>query len=176
MDLTNKQILMVIPPSKFRDEELLEPIDIFEKAGALVDIASDSVSEATGVLGNKVTVDEDIKNVDLDDYDAVVFVGGIGNEEYKTYENKNYIDLAKKAFSQGKVIGAICVAPTIIANAGLLKGKDATVFASKADYLKEKGANYINQDVVQSGDIVTANGPKAARSFAITLVRILEKK
>jgi protease I len=75
---------------------------------------------------------------------------------------------------QGKVLAAICIAPVTLANAGVLKGKKATVFPSLQSQLTAQGARVVNQDVVQDGKLLTASGPKAAREFAAALVKMLE--
>ena len=106
-DLSNRTILMVIAPSGFRDEELFVPEEFFEKNGAEVVIASDRKGTARGMLGRTASVDLSVSEVDISDYDAVVFVGGSGVESHKLYENEAYLKLAADADSSGKVIGAI---------------------------------------------------------------------
>lgn len=174
--LDNKKILMVIPPNHFRDEELLEPKKLFEDNGAEVDIGSDSVKESNGMMGAKVTVNKDVEDIDINDYVAVVFVGGTGVQSYETYLNQRYLNLAKNANTAGKIVAAICLAPSILANANLLRGKNATVYSSKTDYIKSKGANFIAKPVVVDGNIITGNGPTAVKEFAETIVKELIQK
>ena len=165
-DLSNKTILMVIAPSDFRDEELFVPKDFFEKNGAEVVIASEKKGTAKGMLGGTVSVDLSVSEVDISDYDAVVFVGGSGVESHKLYEDGAYLKLAADADSSGKVIGAICLGPMVPAGAGILSGKDATVFESGTSYITGKGANYTGAGVTRDGRIVTGEGPHAAEEFA----------
>jgi len=84
-------------------------------------------------------------------------------QEY--FGNKTALKLAKEAFAKGKVVAAICIAPVILANAGILNGKKATVWPSMADSIKQKGANYTGADVETDGRIVTGNGPNAVYKF-----------
>ncbi len=165
-DLSNKTILMVIAPSDFRDEELFVPKDFFEKNGAEVVIASEKKGTAKGMLGGTVSVDLSVHDVVISDYDAVVFVGGSGVELHKLYENDAYLKLAADADSSGKVIGAICLGPMVPASAGILSGKDATVFESGISFITGKGANYTGAGVTRDGRIVTGEGPHAAEEFA----------
>ncbi|NOQ33704.1 MAG: hypothetical protein GQ567_05875 [Methanosarcinales archaeon] len=165
-DLSNKTILMVIAPSDFRDEELFVPKDFFEKNGAEVVIASEKKGTAKGMLGGTVSVDLSVHDVVISDYDAVVFVGGSGVELHKLYENDSYLKLAADADSSGKVIGAICLGPMVPASAGILSGKDATVFESGISFITGKGANYTGAGVTRDGRIVTGEGPHAAEEFA----------
>jgi protease I len=166
MDLSNKTILMVIAPSDFRDEELFVPKEFFEKNGAEVVIASDRKGTSKGMLGRTASVDLPISDVNISDYDAVVFVGGSGIESHKLYEDEAYLKLAADADSSEKVIGAICLGPMVPAAAGILSGKNATVFESGAAYITGKGANYTGAVVTRDGRIITGEGPDAAEEFA----------
>lgn len=174
--MVGKKVVMVIAPSNFRDEELLKPKRVLESAGASVRIASKGVPEAAGVLGARVKVDMDLPEVNVEDYDAVVFIGGGGASVY--FNDEIALDLAQKSFDAGKVTAAICIAPVILANAGILKGKKATSWTSPTDKstaeaLKAGGAKYVGNDVVVDGFIVTANGPGAAEEFGRKLVQLL---
>ena len=156
-------ILMVIAPERFRDEELLEPKRVFEENGINVVIASKGVKKAKGKLGVIVDVDKEVKEITAEDYDAVVFVGGPGAAIY--FDDDMALKLARDAYKKCKVIAAICVAPSILANAGIFKGKKATCFESQQENLKMKGAIYTGDDVTKDGKIITANGPGAAVKF-----------
>jgi len=170
-NLKGKKILMIIAPKNFRDEELLKPKEILEKAGAKVEIASKNVSVAKGMLGSTVNVDFDISEVDVKSYDAIIFVGGTGAEIY--FEDAQALRIAREAYEQGKVIGAICIAPSILANSGILEGKRATAWPSEANNLEAKGAKYTGELVTKDGKIITAKGPEAAEQFGKTIVQTL---
>ncbi|MFH0732319.1 MAG: DJ-1/PfpI family protein [Candidatus Omnitrophota bacterium] len=170
----SKKILMIIAKDGFRDEELFEPKSVFEKAGYKVIVASSSAGIATGKLGAKVMVDETIDKVDAQGYDAVVFVGGPGAAEY--FKNLTAHSIAKKVNEQRKLLCAICVAPVILAEAGILKGKRATVWVSDAASIKAKGADYAGEGVVVDGNIITASGPSFAKEFGERIVEKLKIK
>ena len=172
-DLSNKTILMVIAPSDFRDEELFVPEGFFEKNGADVVITSETKGTAKGMLGGTASVDLSVSDVDISDYDAVVFVGGSGIESHKLYENKAYLKLAADAENSGKIIGAICLGPMVPAGAGIMSGKNATVFESGRSYIIGKGANYTGAEVTRDGRIITGEGPHAAEEFARTVAGAL---
>ena len=74
-----------------------------------------------------------------------------------------------------KVVAAICLAPVVLARAGILKGKKATYFNSPVSFreMKAGGAVLVDKAVVTDGRIVTANGPAAAAEFADTFIRTL---
>ncbi len=161
--MEGKNILMVIAPENFRDEELLEPKEIFENLGTLVTVASKGTDSARGMYGAMVTVDKDILEVNVEKYDAVVFVGGSGTTIY--FEDQIAQNIAKEAYEKGKIVGAICIAPSILANAGLLEGKSVTSFSSEKANLESHGAEYTGATVEQDGNIITGNGPEAATEF-----------
>ncbi len=167
-----KKILMIIASQNFRDEELLIPKKLFEKEGYQVVIASSSLKPAKGMLGALVTPQILIDQVNVDDYDAIVFVGGIGAQEY--FHNPVAHKIAREAVVKGKVLGAICLAPRILAEAGVLKGKKATVWQSEGKALEEKGAIYTGKPVEIDGKIVTGAGPFAAEEFAKAILNLLK--
>jgi len=172
-----KQILMIIAPKEFRDEEYFIPRDIFKKNNFKVVTASKGVDIARGKLGGVVMVDTDISNIDqIDVYSTIVFVGGMGAT---IYQNDKIIDELILKFSKAeKIIAAICIAPTILAYNGILSGKKATVWNSDSNQevlFKEKNINYTNEKVTVSGNFITANGPLAAEEFANTIVNELKR-
>ena len=174
--LSGKKVVMIIAPQKFRDEELLHSKAVLEKNGAIVKVASLKKATAIGMLGARVMPDLPLSAVRAEEYDAVVFIGGIGAEVY--FNNPMAIGLAQKAYNLGKVVGAICIAPSILAIAGLLNGKRATVWNGQKyiDILRKHGAIYTGEPVTVDGGIVTANGPQSARKFGETLTEMLASR
>jgi len=172
--LAGKKILIVIAKSKFRDEEYLEPRKALEDAGAIITVASSSLNTSEGMLGFKVKPDVLIGNVKEEDFDGIVFIGGGGAAEY--FDNPAAHKLAQGFFEHGKLTSAICIAPATLANAGVLKGKKATSFPSSLPILKAKGVILSNGNVVVDGNIVTAVGPEAAKTFGEKLLNVLNSQ
>ncbi len=170
-DLGGKKALMIIASSNFRDEEYNEPRRILEGAGVKITVASSSLEVAKGMLGGSAKPDILISQVDVSDYDAILFIGGSGASEY--WNDPTTHTIAKEAVKQGKVLGAICIAPTTLANAGVLTGKKVTAFSSEVAKLRSKGANYTGADVEIDGRIITASGPGAAVKFGQKIVQAL---
>ncbi|MBF0361458.1 MAG: DJ-1/PfpI family protein [Oligoflexia bacterium] len=168
---TNKKILMIVSADNFRDEEYQEPREIFEKAGATVTVACSSKKISVGMFGMKITPDLLINDVKVEAYDAIVFVGGTGSVEY--FGNKKALEIACESVKLNKILAAICLAPGILARAGVLKGKRATVYSSEMENLRESGAIYSDSSVERDGKIVTANGPSAALKFAETILNVM---
>jgi protease I len=166
-----KRVVMIIAPDGFRDEELLEPKEILEKNGVAVTIASSTTNIAKGMLGAKIKPEITIQDLNIKDFDAVVFVGGVGAQVY--WQDPTAHKIAKEAYSAGKVVAAICIAPVTLANAGLLNGKRATVWESEGAQLQAKGSKYTAEDVEKDGSIITANGPRAAGKFGKAILEAL---
>ena len=166
-----KKVVMIIAPSNFRDEELFVTKKVLENKGIEVKVASVKKTSIRGMLGGSINPDLKLDEVNLDEFDGVIFVGGIGAQFYWGYEPA--LKLAQEAFRKGKVIGAICIAPVILANAGILKDKKATVWPSEARRIKAKDAVYIKTSVVKDGNIITASGPQAAEKFGKMIAQAL---
>ncbi|MDI6890946.1 MAG: DJ-1/PfpI family protein [Thermodesulfovibrionales bacterium] len=171
--IEGKKVVMIISSKNFRDEELQKPLSILKEHGARVTIACSSLKMAEGMLGAKVKPDILIKDVNVADFDAVVFVGGSGASEY--WNDPIAHKIAREAFKQNKVLCAICIAPVTLANAGVLKGKKATVWSSEKDKIVATGAIYTGADVQVDGRIITANSPVSAKKFAEAIVNALAK-
>ena len=171
MVIKEKKALFIIAPKNFREEELFEPKEILEKAGIKTVIASRNVGTIMGLGGETVKASIALEDVDIKNYNAIVFIGGPGASAY--FDDAKARQIAKQAVEKGKILGAICIAPSILANAGLLKGKKATAFSDQAENLHEKGADYTGKDVTIDGKIITANGPSAAKQFGETITNAL---
>jgi len=171
--LTGKKIVMIIAARMFESSEFKEPKDIFEREGAKIIVASSTLADANSGGFPDLIVKPDIliNDVQVKDYDAVVFIGGWGCNEY--VDNPIIHKIAKQAVEQGKILAAIELAPNILANAGVLKGKKAT--ASRSYILKEKGAIYTGNPVERDGNIITGSGPNAATEFGQAIASALSE-
>jgi protease I len=174
--LAGTKVLMIIAPEQFRDEELLEPQRILSEQGAHVTVASTKPGEAEGMLGAKVRPDTTIDTIKPADYHAVVVIGGMGSPEY-LWNNPTLHDILKQCHQNNKVVAAICLSGAVLANAGVLAGKRATVYATpeSLEALESGKANYVKEHVVADGNVITADGPEAAPEFADEIATALQK-
>ena len=169
--LTGRKVVMVIAPQNFRDEELLQPKKILTEKGAEVTVACASLETAKGMLGAEVKPDMLVSEIKPEDWDAIILVGGTGATHY--FEDSSVHSMLNEARKQNKIVGAICIAPVTLANAGILSGKKATVYSSEVQTLKDKGAECTGKDVERDGNIITASGPQAAEEFGNTIAQAL---
>jgi len=167
------KVLMVIAQNGFRDEEFFEPRDVLIKNSIEVEVASQAMEMARGKLGGVVMPDLTIAEASVDDFEAIIFVGGPGAAVYLNDPVAH--KLAKDFYAAGKIVAAICMAPSILANAGLLKNKKATCWSGEKENLEAHGAKYTGADVEIDGKIITACGPEAARQFGEEIVKLLVK-
>ena len=169
-----KKALFIIAPINFRDEEFFEPKAILEKAEVEITCASLSTAIAKGKLGALVKPDIALKDVCVSDYDAFVFIGGSGASVY--FADSLAHRIAQEAVKRQKLLAAICASVVILARAGVLKGIKATVFPTDKAELIDNGAKYSAKPVEMDGNIITGNGPQAARQFGQTIAQLLTKK
>jgi protease I len=166
-----KRVVMVIAPEAFRDEEYAHPKEVLEARGAEVVTASRSAGTCRGKLGMTATATVALADIRAEDYDAVVFVGGGGAETY--FDDPIAHALVRSAHEQGKVLGAICIAPSVLARAGLLRGVRATAFETQEADLVKHGALWTGAPVEVDGGMITASGPDAARAFGEAIAKAL---
>jgi protease I len=157
----------------FRDEELDQPRQIFIENDISFDIFSSKKGQIQGKLGMTAEADKLIEEFKATDYRAIFFVGGGGAQEFVNHPQINKI--VQTMTKQGKFVTAICMSPLILATAGVLQGKQATVFHSFNPDLEKLGVNLVNKSVVHDGQFLTGNGPQAATEFGQTLVKMLSE-
>jgi len=168
-----KEVVFITAPAIFRDEEYAVPKKILEGAGIKVVTASTIKGKILGKLGMKAISDMSIDEVNLNDFDAIAYIGGTGASVF--FENAAALKLANDFFLSGKPTTAICIAPTILANAGVLKGKTATVFPDGIEALAKGGANYTGKSLEIDGNIITAKDYEAAEEFGKALLNAINK-
>lgn len=177
--MAGKKLVMAVAAENFRDEEFTVPRGYFESKGIAVTVASTRKGMCRGVMGAQANATLSLAEVDVSNFDGVVFVGGPGTPAVR--RDLDAMRIAKQFASAGKVVSAICWAGTILAKAGVLRGKKATVWygddpemgMSTGDYLKKMGANYTGEPVTVDGKFVTADGPRSAKRFAEEIVKVL---
>lgn len=166
-----KKVALIIAEQDFRDEEYQIPHEVLLAAGFDVQTVSTTTDWVVGKLGLKVKPSTLITELSPEELDALIFIGGGGSEQY--FADPVSHSLAQSMVKLDKVLGAICIAPVILAKAGVLAEKKATVFPDGIPELKAGGAEYTASDVEIDGKIITGNGPEAAQAYAEALVNLL---
>ncbi len=168
-----KTILFIIAQEGFRDEELFIPKQLCEQAGLKCTVASITTNEARGKLGGKITPDIAVKDIKADDYSLCVVVGGPGSIKLSDYPE--VLKKVREFKNKGKKLAAICYGPTVLAKAGLLKGRKISAYQDEISVpiLEHGGAVLTSEAVHYEDDLVTAAGPFASEEFGKALINIL---
>ncbi len=161
--------VFIVPQESFRDEELFVPRDELERAGWMCTIASRAVGPCEGMRGGRVLATLALAQLDASAYDAVIFVGGNGARSF--FEDADAHRVAAQAARGALILAAICIAPGILARAGVLAGRHVTAHASEMHALADAGAIVAHTSVVIDGRLVTADGPHAASAFGAAILR-----
>ncbi len=164
-------IAVIIAFQGFRDEEFFIPFEQFQKANYQVVVYSSQKGTAVGKLGGTFQVSHTLSELKTDDISALVIVGGPGGYGYLGDKqlHKIILDTAKR----GKLVAAICMAPQIVAQTGLLKDRKATIFVGDKETLLPYGVHYTGQQVEEDGQFITGDGPASAQLFARAIIHKL---
>ena len=154
----------------FEEIEFSTFVDILRRAGMTVTVAGLKECAISRAHSVSLTPDTLIDKVSADDFDVIVLPGG--NPGYVNLEkSEKVLQLVREMHDRNKYVTAICAAPSVLAKAGVIQGKRATIFPGMEDALT--GAQYSKGRVVIDGRIITSQGPGTAMEFAIKLVEVL---
>ena len=170
-DLKQKKALFIVAAKDFQEQELARPYAELSRNGVAISLASTVKGEAVGTNGAKARIDMLLVDAKVDDFDAIVFIGGPGAAQY--LDDPVAHKVARDAIKKKKLLAAICMGPLILAKAGVLKGKKATVFPTLAEDLKKEGVKYSAKPVERDGRIITADGPDSAVAFGNEILKAL---
>ncbi len=173
MENLNKKTVAILATNGFEESELREPMKALEKAGADVHIISEKMGMikgwADGNWSKEYKVDKTIDEVNQSQYNALVLPGGVINPD-TLRRNDSAIKLIKSFFENHKPVAAICHAPWLLAEAGVLKGRKITSFNSIKTDMINAGANWVDEEVVVDEGLVTSRSPKDMDAFTSKLV------
>jgi len=152
--------------------EAVTIIDLLRRAGIDVTSAGLDDKPVTASRGVVLIPDTDLDTALQKDYDMIVLPGGLPGADHldnDTRLRKRIIHMANK----GQFVAAICAAPKVLANSGVLKNKKATCYPG---VLKALGINSEETAIVEDGNIITSRGPGTAMDFTLTLIEKLVGK
>lgn len=153
--------------------EAVTIIDLLRRADINVTTAGLDAQAVTASRNTVLIPDTDLDTALEDDYDMVVLPGGLPGADYLDKDERIKSILIKMANSE-KFTAAICAAPKVLANAGILDGKKITAYPGCLGNLNN--TNISNEAVVIDGKVITSRGPGTAMDFALTLIESLEGK
>jgi protease I len=172
MKLSDTQIA-VLAENNYQELELWYPVMRLREAGAHVLIVAPTDDQYYGSkLGYPVMADLAIADAAATDFDAVVIPGGFAPEGMRRH--KPMVDFVRAVHDQGSLVAAICHAGWMLASAGIARGRKLTCVAIIKDDVINAGGNYVDEPVVQDGNIITSRLPGDLPEFGAAIVRYLE--
>jgi protease I len=175
LSLKNKKIIILVE-NYYEELELWYPYYRLKEEGAevfLVGPSEEMSSDYKGKNGYPITSELNVKNVKLHEIDAVVIPGGFAPDYLR--RNDEVVNLVKKLHESGKLVAAICHAPSVLVNAGILKGKKATSFMAIKQDVINAGAEYLDREVVQDGNLITSRKPDDLPAYCKAIISFLNK-
>lgn len=171
MDISGKRIA-ILATNGFEQSELEVPLKKLREAGATVDVVSPEAGEIKGWdkkdWGRAVPVDRTLDEANPSDYDALVLPGGQINPDLLRVEPKA-VDFVNAFWADSKVIGAICHAPWLLVEAGIVKGRRVTSYKSIKTDVINAGGKWEDSEVVTDQGLVTSRHPGDLDAFTAKL-------
>ena len=154
----------------FEEIEVISTVDVLRRAGLKVVIAGMPGTMLIGDNGIKIIADKRLDDINPEEFQAIVLPGGSGSPTLG--KSNKVMEIVRDFNSKNKLIAAICHSPLLLAGAGLLDGRRATVYPGKERELpKPRG-----ERVVVDGNIITSQGPGTAMEFALKIVEALSSR
>ncbi|MFP4083902.1 MAG: type 1 glutamine amidotransferase domain-containing protein [Desulfonatronovibrio sp.] len=168
MELQGKKA-MVFVEQMYNDYEFIYPYYRLLEAGAKTHVVAPRAKETyPGKEGTSVKSDLGIEEVRADEYSVLIIPGGYAPDHMR--RNKNMVEMVKTMHEQGKIIAAICHAGWMLASAGILKGTKVTSFIAIRDDLENAGADWVDQEVVIDGNLITSRTPADLPAFMRSVI------
>jgi 4-methyl-5(b-hydroxyethyl)-thiazole monophosphate biosynthesis len=166
--MANPRVLVIVADG-FEEVEAVAPVDILRRAGAEVTMASLAEGiHVTGRNGLTLHTDTSLTVVEHFDFDCVLLPGGPGVRLLR--QDARVASILRRQLERGRWIAAICAAPVVLKDAGVLSGRRHTAHFSVAADLPEMLAN---ERVVVDGRLITSQGAGTAIDFGLMLVEML---
>ncbi|WP_121252053.1 type 1 glutamine amidotransferase domain-containing protein [Nocardioides ferulae] len=171
-DLTGKTVA-IIATDFFEEPELVQPRDELRAAGAQVRVFSNQTDPIQAVQGDtdpssKVPVDGTFEDLDVAGIDALVVPGGTVNADRIRVE-EHAQRIVREVAEAGKPLAVICHGPWLLVSAGLVRGRRLTSYPSLADDVRNAGGEWVDEEVVVDGNLITSRNPGDLPAFVKAL-------
>ena len=171
--LEEKQIAILVEEG-FEDSQLVEPLRAMKDADARVVVVGSGSKECYRGKRGRANIKADVTadKVSAEDFDAIIVPGGYAAEQMRLHQPM--IDLVRKAHDLGRVVAAICHGPQLLISADILRGRRVTSWPSVAVDLKNAGADWVDEPVVQDGNLITSRKPADLPRFNKAIIEALK--
>ena len=173
MSSSAKRVAMVIAPN-YEDIEATDPKEALEKAGADVTLVGIEKGSVQGKKGGSLEATETFDTVSPDDFDMLVIPGGGAPENLRIDDRA--VAFTRKFVESGKPVGSICHGPQLLISADVLKGRTLTSVNKVRDDVKNAGGNYVDEELVVDGNLITSRTPKDLPAFNEALVAAVTER
>jgi protease I len=174
-DVLKGKKVAILAADMFERVELDEPRKALEDAGADVEIVSIHDGEIKGFdhfePASTVQVDHTVDEVSPDDYDALLIPGGVGNPD-QLRGDENAVAFVQEFSRAGKPMAVICHGPWVLVESGAVRGKRVTSWPTLETDIRNAGGEWVDQEVVVDGNIVTSRKPDDIPAFNREMLRI----
>jgi protease I len=171
--------IMILATDGFEQSELEKPKQDLEDAGFETVVVAPHEGEIRGWQhtdwGTPVKVDITLEKASEAGFDALVLPGGVMNPDKLRMEEKAVM-LVKRFCAAGKTVAAICHGPWLLAEAEVIDGKTVTSWPSIRTDLKHAGANVVDEECVEDGNLITSRKPDDIPAFSQAVIRALEQQ
>lgn len=166
--------IAVIITDMFEDVEYTEPAKVFKDEGhELIHVGFKEGETVKGKRkGTEVKVDESVKNVSAEDFDALLIPGGYSPDKLRV--NDDAVEFVKEFMDKNKPVFSICHGPQLLITAQTLKGRKVTGYISIIQDIKNAGAEFFDNEVVEDGNLVSSRNPNDLPAFIQASLRKLE--
>ncbi len=173
MHLKGKKVIL-LSENLYHDLEFWVPYYRLKEEGVEVTVVGSGSSRTyTGKYGYPIEVNKEAKEIDMSQYDGVVIPGGYAPDMMRRYPEM--VRIVREAYQKDKMVAAICHAGWMLVSAGILKGKKVTGVSAIKDDLVNAGANYVDQEVVKDGNLITSRKPDDLPAFCKAVIEALGK-
>jgi protease I len=177
-DLKNARVLMIATDG-FENDELFKPRQALIDAGATVTLASIEKAAIQGEKGGEkadtITPDLTLRDVDTEEFDALVIPGGVGNPDKMRLQGRA-IQIVEEFMDDDKIVAAICHGPWLLVEADVVDGRKMTSWPSIRTDLENAGAEVVDQEVVVDGKLITSRKPDDIPAFNQAIIAALTEE
>ena len=174
-DVLKGKKVAILAADMFERVELEEPRKALEGAGAMVDVVSIRDGEIKGFdhfdPASTVKVDRTVAEVSPDDYDALLVPGGVGNPD-QLRGDQNAVAFVRGFHDAGKPMAVICHGPWVLVESGVVRGKRVTSWPTLETDIRNAGGDWVDEEVVVDGNVVTSRKPDDIPAFNREMLRI----
>jgi protease I len=165
----------ILAADMFERVELEEPRQALEDAGAETEIVSIHDGEIKGFdhfdPANTVRVDRTIEEVSPEEFDALLIPGGVGNPDQLRGE-ENVVSFVREFHAAGKPMAVICHGPWVLVESGVVRGRRVTSWPTLETDIRNAGGEWVDDEVVVDGNLVTSRKPDDIPAFTREMTRI----